>query len=714
MKRLLLFASLVLAVTANTASAQAPTKKVLLEEFTGSWCGWCPRGIWAIEQLEQKYPNTFIPVAFHNSDPMQIPTGQDTLESTITGYPEGWVDRLVQPGNTRNLDPTQFDSAITAHFSDPVQAGVTITNVTFDPRTRVMTATINATFTTAVTGDLRLNCYLIEDSCSGPAGTTWDQHNYLTNRSGYQDNPFFNLPAVVPSYQHMHVVRAVLGGAWGTAGVIPATAVVGTKYSVTYTYTVLPNVKPDQTKIVGFVSSYGTTVAKNKILNAETAPLTTLPLITGFSATGGNAYITATRSGVTDQIITLSNSGNAPLTASLTMDATSTSLPASWKASLSSSSVTIPAKSSITDTLAITAPAKAGFASVFFTVLPVSDAAVAHPISMNTNALSAGTKYVSYGSDGFMPTHMDTKYSNDFAAVPLNTNVLAAYKPETFDVSLYPGVAYFDYTNLAGVPPAVVPSITASLNAGKKVFITSTYGLYYEFDPASGINSSTNTQAAQDLFNTKLAISYLSLNFRYNQSTGQAVTTSVTGFPGDPVGNGIVFNCGFYQSDVFSVDDQTHTKPVIYFDDDQTVLGGFRYDNGSGQRLVYLDLDFSLVGSGTSTTNAKKLVTQSMDFLINGVNAVKPSGTAMFSLDQNYPNPVSGDTKITYSLGERAPVSLVVTDMLGRQVAQLVNTTQDASSYSLKFDGSTLPSGVYTYTLTAGDQKLSRTLNVVK
>jgi hypothetical protein len=95
MKRLLLFASLALALITTVASAQTPTKKVLLEEFTGSWCGWCPRGIYAIQQLEAKYPNSFIPVSFHNSDPMQISTGQDTLESTVTGYPDGWIDRLA-------------------------------------------------------------------------------------------------------------------------------------------------------------------------------------------------------------------------------------------------------------------------------------------------------------------------------------------------------------------------------------------------------------------------------------------------------------------------------------------------------------------------------------------------------------------------------------------------------------------------------------------
>src|SRR5579883_3105551 len=115
MKRLILFASLAVMFFAGLANAQStPTRKVLLEEFTGSWCGWCPRGIWAIQQLETKYPNNFIPVAFHNSDPMDIPTGQDTLEASVSGYPDGWLDRNSFDGSTLNTDPANWDADVTA------------------------------------------------------------------------------------------------------------------------------------------------------------------------------------------------------------------------------------------------------------------------------------------------------------------------------------------------------------------------------------------------------------------------------------------------------------------------------------------------------------------------------------------------------------------------------------------------------------------------
>ena len=84
------------------------------------------------------------------------------------------------------------------------------------------------------------------------------------------------------------------------------------------------------------------------------------------------------------------------------------------------------------------------------------------------------------------------------------------------------------------------------------------------------------------------------------------------------------------------------------------------------------------------------------------------------ALNQNYPNPFNPSTQITYELPQQTDVRLTVYDMVGRQVATLVNETVQAGVHNVNFDASSLSSGVYIYRLQAGSSTLSRKLTVIK
>ncbi|MDP2038479.1 MAG: sugar-binding protein [Ignavibacteria bacterium] len=85
-----------------------------------------------------------------------------------------------------------------------------------------------------------------------------------------------------------------------------------------------------------------------------------------------------------------------------------------------------------------------------------------------------------------------------------------------------------------------------------------------------------------------------------------------------------------------------------------------------------------------------------------------------YSLDQNYPNPFNPTTKLKYSIMKPGFVTLKVYDVLGREVANLVNEFQNSGSYNLNFDASKLSSGVYLYTISSGDFVQSKKMLLIK
>jgi len=85
-----------------------------------------------------------------------------------------------------------------------------------------------------------------------------------------------------------------------------------------------------------------------------------------------------------------------------------------------------------------------------------------------------------------------------------------------------------------------------------------------------------------------------------------------------------------------------------------------------------------------------------------------------FSLEQNYPNPFNPSTIIGYKLTSNGDVSLIVFDLLGKEVAILVDDYKPAGSYEAKWDASSLPSGVYLYKLSFGNYSAVKKLMLLK
>jgi hypothetical protein len=97
---------------------------------------------------------------------------------------------------------------------------------------------------------------------------------------------------------------------------------------------------------------------------------------------------------------------------------------------------------------------------------------------------------------------------------------------------------------------------------------------------------------------------------------------------------------------------------------------------------------------------------------------IKGSGSVsipdQFTLSQNYPNPFNPSTMINFALPVSGMVTLKVYDMVGREVATLVNSYTNAGSYSVSFDASQLSSGMYFYKLQSGEFAQVKKMMLVK
>jgi hypothetical protein len=85
-----------------------------------------------------------------------------------------------------------------------------------------------------------------------------------------------------------------------------------------------------------------------------------------------------------------------------------------------------------------------------------------------------------------------------------------------------------------------------------------------------------------------------------------------------------------------------------------------------------------------------------------------------FSLKQNYPNPFNPKTIISYSVPEESFVTIKIFDLLGREVALLLNERKTQGVYQIEFDASGLSSGIYVYSLSSGNVLLTKKMAVLK
>jgi len=236
------------ATTTLTGVDFMPAKRILAEEATGTWCGWCTRGVVYMDSIHNAHGDKFSLIAVHNDDPMVIPAYDAYIGGFIGGYPSMVVDRNYEADpsdlfDVYNADKDNFAFATIA-FSPST---VTATNVTLP---------VSVTPAVNMSGDYRLALVLTEDDVQG-TGSGWNQANYYSGGgSGPMQNAEYNfatLPSSVPAsmMKYDFVARSVTPSIGGDAGSLPATMTAGNTY--TYSFTAPINSSWNVSKMRGVV-----------------------------------------------------------------------------------------------------------------------------------------------------------------------------------------------------------------------------------------------------------------------------------------------------------------------------------------------------------------------------------------------------------------------------------------------------------------------------
>ena len=257
---LLLFIQACVAMNARAESGFL--KKVIFEEFTGTWCQWCVRGSVYQDSLARLYPDVFIPISVHgpagaapgadNYDPM---TNNDYVNSlhAITrnlGYPYFIIDR--DKSLKGYIDETlfrqiEYEAGKTADAK--VEAVATINVESREVK-------LNTTTTFAVPRDnaaYALAFVVTEDSVNQPGNKYYDQKNGFSGGASGKMGGFENLPEVVTADKmyYRHVVRGSYGGFSGVADAIPNQVKAFTPYTYNYTFTLGDNViEPSRCSVI--------------------------------------------------------------------------------------------------------------------------------------------------------------------------------------------------------------------------------------------------------------------------------------------------------------------------------------------------------------------------------------------------------------------------------------------------------------------------------
>lgn len=213
-------------------------KNVVLEEFTGIYCGFCPDGHLVATNFSAANPGDVVLINVH-AGPFANPSGNDPdfttnygdsidIISNVAGYPAGNINRRVFSSFSQNPGGMAMSRGSWASAGGTVLGETSYVNIALegdiDITTNVLTVDVEMYFTANAPSDVNLNVALLQNNISGP-------------QSGSSGNP--SQVNADGTYNHMHMLRDLLTGQWGE---VITTTTSGTTVTRQYTYNIPANI----------------------------------------------------------------------------------------------------------------------------------------------------------------------------------------------------------------------------------------------------------------------------------------------------------------------------------------------------------------------------------------------------------------------------------------------------------------------------------------
>ena len=227
-------------ITAQTSfvSTSPENKNVVLEDFTGIYCGNCPDGHLKAQDIYDANPSDVVLINIHTGSYANPNSGDPDFrtqfgsaiagQTNLAGYPAGTVNRHEFPGLQQNGSGTAMSRGNWQSAANQTLAQASCVNVaaeaTIDISTRELTVNVEAYYTdNSIVASNKIHVALLQNNIEGP-------------QSGSSANPTQVLPN--GNYNHQHMLRHLLTGQWGE-NVSPTTT--GSFFQNTYNYTIPTN-----------------------------------------------------------------------------------------------------------------------------------------------------------------------------------------------------------------------------------------------------------------------------------------------------------------------------------------------------------------------------------------------------------------------------------------------------------------------------------------
>jgi N-acetylneuraminic acid mutarotase len=224
-------------ITVQELDVDEPSR-VLIEQYTGTWCQWCPYGADSLAAVSERLGDRVVRTSWHDRDAMQI-SEWSTMSGFIgiPGFPTASINRIRWPGATAipvsRGDWGNYASFVVNNLRAPV--GVDVIDKTYDPATRNLSMKVKVFFHQGIDADLRLNVLITED------GLNYEQVKW-TQTGNIRVFPYYHqavVKAIYPSVQGMPL---------STTNTFTSQSEIIKEFSVT-----LPQSMDDSTHIIAYV-----------------------------------------------------------------------------------------------------------------------------------------------------------------------------------------------------------------------------------------------------------------------------------------------------------------------------------------------------------------------------------------------------------------------------------------------------------------------------